>query len=135
MQVHDLKGRLSEVKRDTDLLRTILLHIEDDPKMDGRRYFGFARPEDLDISGYSEDEFVYHMRLLISQGFLNGNGDTLPLSVAGLTWEGHEFLDNIRNDSVWSSTKKRVGDLVGSVSISVIAAVAEAEMKKLIGLK
>jgi hypothetical protein len=52
-----------------------------------------------------------------------------------LTWEGHEFLDNIRNDSVWSSTKKRVGDLVGSVSISVIAAVAEAEMKKLIGLK
>lgn len=128
-------GRLLHVKRDMDLLRTILLQIESNPQMDGTIYFGFAKPEDMDISGYSEDEFIYHMQLLISQEFINGSGDSLPINVRGLTWAGHEFLDNIRNDSVWANTKKRVGDLVGSVSISVIAAVAEAEMKKLVGLK
>lgn len=58
----------------------------------------------------------------------------IPMVVRGLTWEGHEFVDNIRNKNIWESTKKRVSGLVGSLSLSVVAAVAEAEAKKLLGL-
>jgi hypothetical protein len=122
------------MKRDMDLLREILLKIESDPKMDGRREMYYAEPDQMGISDRSPKEFLYHLHLLISAGLVDGSAAIIPITVRSLTWDGHEFVDNIRNDNVWGKTKKRLAGLAGTVSVGVIAAIAQAETKKLFGL-
>lgn len=42
---------------------------------------------------------------------------------ASLTWDGHEFLDSIRNDNVWIKAKEGIkskGLELGSVPFSVL---------------
>jgi hypothetical protein len=53
--------------------------------------------------------------------------------VTKLTWEGHEFLDDIKDSSVWESTKARIAGLPG-VALAVMAELAKAEIKKKLGL-
>jgi hypothetical protein len=38
----------------------------------------------------------------------------------GLTWDGHEFLDAIRNDTVWNKTKRVIADKGGSIPFDVL---------------
>lgn len=68
-----------------------------------------------EIGGYSEELISYHFSLLYQAGLicasispaLNG-----PISgiATGLTWEGHEFLDNIRSNTAWSKIKKYISE-------------------------
>ena len=120
----------TDVKRDMDFIRELLLQIEDDPRFDGTSWFTFTKTDD---DTHSAEEFGYHLTMLVEAGFLKGNiGFTTP-SISKLTWEGHEFLDNIRDTGIWSKTKERISGLA-SVSLSVVAEIAKAEMKKKLGL-
>lgn len=40
--------------------------------------------------------------------------------IIGLTWRGHELLDNIRDKTVWNAVKKKAGKF-GGFSLSVLA--------------
>jgi hypothetical protein len=72
---------------------------------------------------------------LIEAGFLKGKIEMgTPLHVISrLTWKGHEFLDDIRDSGIWEKTKKRLSGLP-SVSLSIVAEIAKAEIKKHLGL-
>nr|WGD84452.1 DUF2513 domain-containing protein [Bacillus subtilis] len=56
------------------------------------------------------------------------------LVLAPITWDGHQFLDTIRDNAVWSKTKDAVKSL-SSVSLSILSNVGESITKKLIGLE
>jgi len=105
--------------RDDDLVRQILIHIEE---KDGLVLSEF----DVD-----EDTVLYHVEILIEADYVSGevtksiNGRRVKAFVERLTWKGHEFLEDIRSDTVWNETKKRVSNAVGSASLSVIQRVAE----------
>jgi len=114
-----------------DLVRDILRSIERNRQMDGSRDFFISDPGDLDITGHSIEEVWYHLDLLISGGFVNGAN--LGHIVRGLTWDGHEFLDNIKNDGIWAKTKARVSDLP-TVALKIVAEIATAEVRKHLGL-
>ena len=66
------------------------------------------------IEGFPEQEVAYNMRLLSSAGYINanilesksGDGHIAAALARSLTNAGHELLDTIRNDSVWSKTKE-----------------------------
>ena len=51
-------------------------------------------------------EVAYHCKLLYEAGFVAsynpkyGSNTLLAFSVGGMTWDGHEFLDKIREDTV-----------------------------------
>jgi len=134
MQVHDLR-RYRQMKRDMDLIRDLLLRIESDPQMDGTREFYFDTAEEMGISDHSTEEAAYNLGLLITAGFIDGAVTiATPLQVVrGLTWDGHEFLDNIRSDEIWSKTKEQFKALP-SVGLKVVAAAAQALVMKHIGL-
>ena len=121
------------MERDMDLVREILLSIEKNPQMDGTREFFISRPEEMGITGCSLDELSYHLGLLIEAGFVDGATTIVNPVVRKSTWKGHEFIANIENDDIWSKTKKRIAGLP-SVGLSVVAAIAEAEIKKHLGL-
>lgn len=79
-------------------------------------------------------EISYHMTLLIEAGLVNGHvsqtigPDPKDFIAQRLTWSGHEFLDAIRNESIWQKTKKKfvdegilmTFDLVKSVAIGLV---------------
>ena len=54
-------------------------------------------------------------------------------TIEGLTWDGTDYLDAIRDGSVWAKTKKVVADAVGSTTMEVIkqtAVLVAVEMVK-----
>jgi hypothetical protein len=137
MQIVEIRS--SVVQRDMDLIRTLLLRIDADPMCDGMHWLLPDKSSDLgglDISGHSFDEVAYHLNLLIEAGFLKGRPPIDPMSMpvlSRLTWQGHEFLDDIRDESIWTKTKERLKGLP-SVALSVVMQIAEAEIKKKLGL-
>jgi hypothetical protein len=96
------------MKRDMELIRLLLLVYEgEEPKPD--------------FSDYSEDQQVYHSALLIEAKLVDGSilPDRYPrgIVVLRLTWDGHEFLDAARNQSVWNRIRaKAVGAGVSPTS-------------------
>lgn len=132
MRIYECKSEI-EMKRDTDLVRDLLMAIAEDPHCDGTRWFGIDSPDDLHITGHSLHEVLYHLTLLIEAGFIKGKIGIDALAINRLTWDGHEFLDNIRDAGIWGKTKERLKGLP-SVAISVIGEIAKAEVKKHLGL-
>ena len=116
------------VERDMDLIRDLLLMVEAEPKMDGTADFIFTADA---FPGHSPEEVVYAIKKLIQAGFLEGNQHMG--SVSSLTWNGHEFLDNIKDPGIWGKTKKQLSGLPGA-ALAVVAQIAQAEIKKTLGL-
>ena len=90
------------MKRDMDVVRRILLHVEE------------AREPIQSIPDCAPDVFAYHAALLTEAGFLEGKiirgpkGNPFAAFVLRMTWQGHEFLDAARNDSVWQTAKEKM---------------------------
>jgi hypothetical protein len=121
------------MKRDLDLIREILLHIESGEQYDGTREFYYSTPEDMGLSGGTPEEFVYHCTLLIEDGYIDGAATIVNIVVRRLTSRGHDFLDDIRDAGVWKQVKNRLGSLPG-VALGIVAELAKSEIKKHLAL-
>ena len=78
------------------------------------------------------------MRLLAEAGLLEAvdatAGAGLDWRPKRLTWKGHEFLDDARNENVWRKTQELVQEKGGSVSLGVLQALLTEVAKSLFGL-
>jgi len=104
------------MQRNMDLVRTILMRIENSPS-------GRASPE-FGIQGYPADQVRYHSHIMMQEGLIEGLDVTTmhsegPEAVpTSLTWKGHEFLDLARDQDRWNRVKSIITK-VGSAPISV----------------
>lgn len=109
------------MRRDMDLVRRILMETE-------------ARTRPFDSGGlvderHGSDEVAYHVRIMKQAGLLDAIlASDLSLNqsatVLGLTWDGQDFLDAVRNDGVWQKIKRGLRDGVKSVGFDSIKKVA-----------
>lgn len=105
------------MKLDMDIIRDLLLQVE-----------GLKPYEEvlhIDSNNLVEAE---HIELLIESSLCYGNINKLtsgvPLGhINRLTWEGHQFLNTIRDDETWSKTKSALSKL-GAFTIELIQKVA-----------
>lgn len=105
------------MRLDPDLIRLVLLEGE--------------KEEPVDLSSYSEEQINYHRAQLIKAGFAEGHIELAGLGPIGvpwaeiydLTWAGHEFLSNARNDTIWKRAKVEIAKQGGSVSLEVLKTV------------
>ena len=87
------------MKRDMNLIRKLVLAIEDDPN-------GYA-PRDIEIDEYTPDQINYHAYLIVDAGLAEGERvDTMnsrgpEVLLTNLTWAGHEFADAARDEKRW----------------------------------
>ena len=99
-----------------ELVREILLQTEASPYVKG--------VAELNIEGHSEDEVSYHVKIMAEAGLVSAidfsTGMTFCWRPSALTWQGHEFLDAIRNDTVWSKTKEIIKDKGGAIPFAVL---------------
>lgn len=121
------------MKRDMDLIREILLEVE---QHDGDRDIGH-----IEIEGFSQDDIRYNVYLLDQAGFIQGCillgiGSIKPcgFAILGMTWAGHDFLDAIRSDSVWAKVKGKLEEYGGAASFVVIQQLAEHVMRAGLGI-
>lgn len=78
------------------------------------------------IEGYSADEIKYHEKLAIEARLLKGtvtdvhtHQTDIPgaVIIRGVTWEGHDFIDAIRDDTNWQKVKDFVADASKQLTI------------------
>lgn len=109
------------MRRDSDLIRSILLTVEKDEHCELLRL-----PV---IEGYNEEAVHFHTRLLVEKGFLRSylahRTVRQPWVCIRMTWEGYDFLDAVRDPVIWRSVKRAAGK-VGSWSIETLAGIAKA---------
>lgn len=107
-----------------DLIRKILFEIEKNTEPD--QWF------EISISGYEKDDVYYHVMLLKEAGLIDAKKvfDGGPLFPIRLTWNGHEFLEAAKNDTVWSKTKDIILKKGGGFSFEIIKNLLIETLKK-----
>jgi Hypothetical protein (DUF2513) len=118
------------MKRDFELVRALLLYIEQSPP--GKSINGLTR------ENYETEVISEHMALLIEEGFLKGEVSPsysgIHYVVFGLTWKGHDFIDNARNDTVWKKVMADAENKGMSLSMSVLNGLLTKAAQKYMGL-
>lgn len=98
-----------------DLIRELLLRLES-YEMEIGDVFSIA-PDDeaIAIDGYDIAQIEYHLSLLRDQRFINcpGSQPMIGITFAGLTWQGHDFLDSVRDPEIWEKTKNGASAVKG----------------------
>jgi Hypothetical protein (DUF2513). len=131
------------MKRDMELIRRILFFIEDKFKP-GELYI-----HGISVEGYAQEIIADHCQLLCEAGLINSYKPTrggqgakvLFFTVGNLTNSGYDFLDKIREDTIWNKTKTvikdkglpMVIDVIKDVSSTIISAMVEGTIKGLKG--
>ncbi|HDS1796128.1 DUF2513 domain-containing protein [Pseudomonas putida] len=116
------------MRRDMDLLRSLLLRLEGESKVDSiLRY----RAGELVIEGYTEDEVRYHYRLAVQAGLVDqgGAGPLNGIQFRQLTWSGHDFVDAVRDNEIWSKTRQGAS-AAGGISIDLLKDLAKGFIRK-----
>lgn len=74
---------------------------------------------------FDGNELQYTAKKLIEGKLLKGRSiGNVQTEINEITWEGHKFLDNIRDDFVWKSVISKVEKLE-SVSIPILSQIAQ----------
>jgi len=103
------------MKRDMELIRKILLAVEDGQS-------------NSSMEGFSDDEVKYHSALAIEAGLVDGavlrSNTEIPASIMihKLTMAGHDFVDVIISESNWQRVKEFLKDAGKQVTIETIKA-------------
>jgi hypothetical protein len=117
------------MKRDMDLVRDLLLAIENHPTLaDGTNVLMVDAPDKLGLDGRSIEEIHYHLEMMIKKGLVDGQLNLMEM-VSGLTWDGHDFLDTIRDPAIWQATKDGAKK-AGGFSLELLGALAKGLIKK-----
>jgi hypothetical protein len=101
------------MKRDMDLIRKILLFVEEHPDPDGW--------VQIELEDHPTKEVSYHIKLLDQAGLIEAEDlstygmDGFKWVARSLTWRGHEFLNAARDDTRWNNAKKIVTEKGGGL--------------------
>ena len=125
------------MKLNHDCVRDVLLYIEENAS-----YSNTVNQEVIATNFQNHDKFelIYAIEKLYETNYINGskhnalNGPYPFFNIVDISYDGHEFLDNIRNDNVWTETKQTILENIGSASLSIVSTVAAAITTRWLGL-
>lgn len=120
------------MRRNLDLIRAILLEVE--------KANSISDSFQLYIDGHSIQEIHYHVKLLNQAGYLEAEGpfDRETIDVWNpicLTWQGHEFLDAARDNTIWNKTKITIGEKLPSVSFDILKSLLNLTVRQQFGIE
>lgn len=115
------------MKRDLDLIRKILLAIEN---ADSLNYYNGIPQLAADIGCTDLVLVSFHVTLLADNDYI----DVIDTSCCGidyddyiikrLTSDGCDYLDNIRSDNIWNKTKDVLSQAGGSCALDIVKSIA-----------
>lgn len=123
------------IKRDLDLIRRMLLKME---SLDSS--YGTTRLNAFKDMCDDEAVLSLHVHLLLDAGLIeatdmiytgNGVDDFL---ITRMTFAGYDYLDSIRDESVWNEVKKKIASVGGSVSLDIAKELGVMLLKQHLGI-
>lgn len=110
------------MKRDMDLVRLLLFKIEEAGAPIDSRAFALTEEQ--------TKQAPYHLRMLSDAEYIRGapSSNGLVWGRLELTWAGHEFLDTLRDPTVWEKTKSGAAK-VGGVGVDMLLGIAKEYLK------
>lgn len=120
-----------------DDVRDVLLELEENLTLNGNiNIYQYEKYPIFEKIG--RDRYLYTLLQLIDGGILIGNvrqggNEIVDISIGQITFEGHEFLDNIRPLTTWEKAKNEAKK-IGGVSISILAKTAYTTALASIGI-
>lgn len=121
------------MKLNHNCVRDLLLYIEDNLE-----YGYYIKINETQLSNFSQHEVLYAADKLLEAGYLIGNrrvtmdSEGIPqISIESISWNGHQFLDNVRDNKVWENTKGILSKF-SSVSIGVVSNVASQVISNMV---
>lgn len=118
------------MKRDMDLVRRILLELEQIPEDSGWI-------ESFSVDGIDSRSLSGHIHMMAEADLIEAI-DLSDMSASEwkpkrITWRGHEFLDSIRSNTLWEKTKKAVLEKTGGLALAALEAYARHLAARLLG--
>lgn len=90
------------MKRDMELARLILMRIEAQES--------YQDNISCEFEGYTDEQVHYHIMLLSEAGLVVALDASSLQDIhwipQRLTWQGHEFLESARDDTIWNKAKE-----------------------------
>lgn len=84
-----------------ELVRKILVALEDSSQTQGWI--------PLQFEGYTDDQISYHVKILAEQGIISATDSSgmknFTWRAKGLTWDGHDYIEAIRDERRWQKVK------------------------------
>lgn len=122
------------MKLNPDCIRDILLTVEE--LTDFNHYLEYRiNANSFDkLSSYTHEEIAYHIRqcelsnLIYNVHYYDGGENII---IQDLAPKGHEFLSNIRSDSIWSNTKA-VASKIGEISLEALIKISTGILTQMI---
>lgn len=115
-----------DMKRNMELVRQILLACEEDPTPGLERQVEQKVRSRMKSSEVDSVHVHGHLKLLIEAELVDGGnpvrtfqGETWVGSFE-LTWKGHDFLADIRDDSRWAAFRAKIGSRLDTLSFDVL---------------
>ena len=124
------------MNRNLDLFRNILLELE-------RQKIGepllTSTYEGAGFAGHSHAAFVEHVKLLLDAGYIEAKDAGTSMEgddflIQRITNAGHDYLDSVRDETVWAKTKEHLKKVGGGAALDTVKAVAKAASLSLLGL-
>ena len=116
-----------------DCIRDVLLELE-------TFHIGVYKVDSFQncLLHYSSEQILYTLIKLYEGAYINAqlirssDGQLITFRVYDMTFQGHEFLEKIRSDTVWNQKLKPVFKTIGSMSLEVISSVANSAITSLV---
>ena len=120
------------MKRDFDLIRRIMTDIENMPA--NKRYTDITYLKD-----YDPPTVYAHIELLLDAGLIKGDltklaGGGRSISINGLSWPGHDFLDATKDDTIWNKARESILKPGASITFGILLEWLKIEAKQKLGI-
>ena len=122
------------MKRDFELVRKLLIFFDEKPGPEHVRI--------PPVAGYDDLTIKYHLVLLYGAGYLvcepttsSTSDRVIEVLPFELTWEGHEFLDRIRDEYIWDEIVSNIKEHgFRSASVNFVRKLADVAIRRRLGL-
>lgn len=124
------------MKLNQDCVRDLLLYLEENLNLGSFISISSDFYEDV-LSDYLANDLIYTAQKLLEADYIDATimhymGTNIPsVRIKSITYQGHQFLDNIRDNKVYTKTKTILSTFK-SVSIEVFSETASKVITSLI---
>ena len=122
------------MKLNYNCIRDILFYVENNTTFE-KNAINIENLTEYFKDKYEVDTIYYHIQKIAQTNLVDSVtwSDDEPEDIFSLSWEGHQYLDSIRDDSIWESVSEKIKPLK-SVPLQMIVPIATEFIKQKLGI-
>ncbi len=121
------------MKRDLELIRNIMMYLEQNLEYE-ERIGDYEVWKEFQSEENSVEKVCYHLKLIQEIRWINTVGlrGSKTFDIIGITNDGHDFLDSLRDVKIWEKVKHKLAE-IGGYTLSIVVDLGKDYLKKQVG--